>query len=255
MPDIEKLKRRAAAILNQAANAANEHEKRVFQEKAFALMAEYGLSEAELRAMKSDPGKVVVRRIIFHDADYPVAQCHLMHALARSLHCESTHKTSYRFGQVYGVESHIQRVEILFALLRPQLIKEMKATRPDPNHYWSWDSMSRGERAAETREHRRGFGHGFANEVERRLSTAEADVIRAAEEAAAERNETSGAALMLLSDFEKARKELELRTGGRKLKEAKYKEVGAGYYEGRAAGKRADIAGDRTLQTKIAIGA
>jgi hypothetical protein len=254
MPDIDKLKRRAAAILNQAANASNEHEKNVFQAKAFALMAEYGLSEAELRAMKADPGKVVVRHIRF-DGKYPVAQCHLMHALAHALHCESTHKTSYAKGTVYGVESHVQRVEILFELLRPQLLKEMSATRPDPSDYWSWTSMSAGEKAAEVREHRRGFGQGFANAIYGRLAIAEADVIRAAEEAAAERNESSGAALMLLSDHEKAQKELDTVLGGRKLKSAKYKEAGAGYYEGRAAGTRADIAGDRTLKNKIAIGA
>jgi len=252
---LEKLKRKAAGLLHQAAGTSNEHEKNVFRSKAFELMAQYGLDEADLRAMKKDPGKVVVVNIKF-EKRYGVAQAQLMHALARPLHCESTHKTNYRSGTVYGVESHVERVQILFSILREQLMEEMSTTKPwqakDPNR-WEW--MTVGERAACTREHRRGFGVGFSWEVERRLGIAERDVIKEAEEAAAKRNEESGAALMLMSDFEKAKGALELAHKGEKLSVSKFKMPRQGMIEGREAGRRADIAGDRTLKTKTAIGA
>ena len=254
MPDIDKLKRRAAAILNQAANAANEHEKRVFQDKAFKLMADYGLSEAELRAMQADPGKVVLKRIVF-SGTYNFAQCQLMHRLAESLHCQSTHKTSYSSGMIYGVESHVQRVVMLFEILAPQLIKEMSQTQPwqakDPDWkrttYWT-----AGEKAAITREHRRGFGIGFAEEIGVRLWRKENAMVTEARESADENQ--NKAALVLMADHEKAQKALELAHPGKKLRVAQIKTPEEGYHDGRAAGSRADM-GDRTLKNKIAIGA
>ena len=254
MTKLEKLKRKAAGLLHQAAGTANEHEKKVFRAKAFELMAQYGLDEADLRAMKKDPGKVVVVNIKF-EGKYGVAQAHLLHALARPLHCESTHKTNYKLGTVYGVESHVERVQILFRLLREQLMDEMSKTQPLDASEPDWNWMTTGERAACTREHRRGFGLGFAREIELRVGIAERDVIVEAEKAAAKRNEESGAALMLMSDYEKAKGALELQHKGQKIRIAKIKRPGLGYYEGRAAGRRADIAGDRTLKTKTAIGA
>lgn len=255
MSNIDKLKRRAAAILNQAANAANEHEKRVFQEKAFALMAEYGLSEAELRAMSSDPGKVVVKTFRF-PSSYNRARIQLMHRIAEALHCQSTHKTSYRSGMIYGVESHVQRVAVLMELIEPQMLAEIAKTQPwqagDPD--WKTTSYwSAAEKAAITREHRRGFGIGYAETIGIRLFNKEREVINNGLSSGDETHKAG--ALMLLSDAEKAQKELDRIHNGKKLRVANIRMPDEGYHEGAAAGRKADISGDRSLKTKTAIGA
>lgn len=249
LTDIETIKRRAARILNQAANAANEHEKNVFQAKAFAMMAQYGLSEAEMRMMSADQGKVVHKTIPITGPN-KVEQTRLWHSICRSLHCASTGVTGYTRVSVYGVESHVQRAIILFELLKPQMLAEARQATPPEATDEGWNEPDdwyyhRGRKAAITREFRRNFLIGFAAAIEEKLFSAEKDVIDSVEA------KSSGADLVLMADFEKAQKELARIHP--KLKTPKYKGVGNGFYEGVDAGRRCDL-GNKRIQNKKAIG-
>lgn len=240
---------RAQQMADEAKHDGNEndrmhfqHEADTFRQAAMEKMAKYGLDEASLRASKRDMGRIVQRRQPI-TGKYKTSQVKLWHALCRALHCQSTHKTSYKSVTLYGMEGHAQRVVILFTLLLPQMLRDIdKADYPfEPDELCY---MPGAERAGLTRSYRTSFGAGWTHAIEDLLSVEEQKV------ATSDEAKATGADLVLLSDAEKARKELERIHP--KLKAAKFTRPSAGYHNGRAAGQRADLATNR-LQTKKGI--
>lgn len=241
----ETLKRRCAALLNKAEGTQNEHEKDAFMRKAFKMMADYGLSEAELRAMNKDMGQVTQLKVQL-SGKYRRQQIMLLARIAVALHCETTFKTHNRSATVVGVESHAQRVVMIFALLAPQMVRETEKAEPDDFHVSYYSRYM--SRAVITREWRRSFALGFGEAAHKRLEQAETNMANSLEA------KTTGADLVLVADAERANKELHRLHPN--LKKVEYKRPGAGFYEGLEAGERADY-GDRNLaaeQNRQAIG-
>jgi len=182
---IEKIKERVQKLLNQAADRAGTAEGEVFYQKAFNLMATYGFEERDLHNPSEDDE--VIMRTFPLGGSYTDMQASLLLQLCSALHC-----MGYMEGRrgsrtvstviVFGLRRHMERVEMLFGVLNPQ----MAAGARNIN----------GSRALgiATVVARRSYMSGFISVLADRLHAAEGSV-------AAGKNEY---ALALMDDQEKA---------------------------------------------------
>lgn len=180
----EKLKQRVQKLLNQAKDREGTPEGDSFYEKAFALMAQYGFEQRDLR--QADEGDTVERRTYTFKGAYTEMQAHLLHAIARGLHCTGftyrvPRSTRVHSVTVFGLRRHLDRMDMLYSLLQPVMLAGARTKRAT-----SW--------AQSTVVVRRSYMAGFAASISARLEAAEAR--------AAEADGEYG--LMLLDDYDKA---------------------------------------------------
>lgn len=122
MSDLSKIERRVRALLATAADREGTPEGDAARDKAFGLVAQYGLSES----ITSDGREV--RCLMFSLAGaYTPQQRDLLELIAAALHCDGSiaqREGRGRIGNVYvfGVVRHIERVEMLFTILNPQMM-------------------------------------------------------------------------------------------------------------------------------------
>ncbi|WP_231914600.1 DUF2786 domain-containing protein [Corynebacterium renale] len=114
----DKIKSRVQKLLNQAADREGTPEGDIFYEKAFALMAQYGLEASQLGDEREDEG---ILRLEF-SGTYTDMQARLATALAKVLHCVCFVNSLPRSTRVYeitifGAAHHRGRVEMLFHML------------------------------------------------------------------------------------------------------------------------------------------
>ncbi|MEU3269189.1 DUF2786 domain-containing protein [Streptomyces bacillaris] len=198
--------------------------------KAYELMAKYGIEQALLDAAKPGSDKPA-DRIINLDNPWSMEKVRLMNGLAQAMGCELIHLGRSEAGgrkvHVFGHESDLQRMDILFTSLLLQMFRELARTPVPP-----YDTP---------RAFRRSWIMGFADKVSVRVGEAER---RARNEAAEMTADGRSTALVLADRKALVRRAFEdayprRRNGGRTTMR------GRGYGAGAAAGARADIGGAR----------
>ena len=221
---IEKVKDRVRKLLNQAADREGTPEGEVFYDRAFEIMAAYGFDERDVE--KPDERDDVVRRTFEFAGAYTDMQAALLLAIAGALHCTGFQQKLHRSTRtpsatVFGSARHMQRVEMLYALLSPVMIAGARK------------HVSEGWYDCSTVVKRRSFMLGFSQAVGRRLGAAEETIA-----------ETNGRySLALLDDLRRAEQAQEdyARDLGLHLTASRARRT----YDGRAYGSGLD-AGDRT---------
>lgn len=163
--NIDTIKSKVQKLLNQAKDQEGKPEGTVFMEKAFELMARYGFDERDLDSPTADD-EVTYKEFTFTNP-YSDMKMQLLNALAKGLHCQmyATRKrnsTKITQATVFGVRRHLERVEILYSLLNPQMIA--LAMDSDVTDFFSGSS---------TVTRRRSFMQGFSTRIYQRLREAE----------------------------------------------------------------------------------
>lgn len=115
----DKVKQRVRKLLNQAADREGTPEGEAFYEKAFALMAQYGLAASQV---DDSPDAQVGYSVIEFSGTYTDMQARLATALAKVLHCEcfvNSKRRSTRVSRItiFGAEHNRDRAEMLFRML------------------------------------------------------------------------------------------------------------------------------------------
>lgn len=111
-------------LLRQAADREGTPEGEVFQNKAFELMAQYGV-EAN-HATAGERATVVSRKVTLAGT-YTDLQFELLNTIASALHCHVVcfrvqRSTRVTEAVVFGRQHHVDRVDLLHTLLNPHMI-------------------------------------------------------------------------------------------------------------------------------------
>ncbi|ASZ75425.1 hypothetical protein PBI_JOSHKAYV_86 [Mycobacterium phage JoshKayV] len=199
----KKMQDKVAKLLRQAEDVAGTPEEAVFQAKAFELISKYGLEMAQVEATKNglDISELpdAIKWQVLITGKYVAQQALLLHGIARALHCKTVYTniggtTSQRV-YVFGVERHIERVQFLWEILRPQMLRLVENVRPEvfrveTKYDWRTGEYRKKSTAGQTKSYRRAWIAGFAQTV--------ADRVRAEENKAVEG--AGGGALVLYRD-------------------------------------------------------
>jgi Protein of unknown function (DUF2786) len=176
----QKMLDRIAKLLRQAEDAElgdRPAEATAFQDKAFALMATHGVSEAMARARLdglniTDEAKAASVYVHFVGT-YQRMQAELFWQLCAAMHCQAIMLGKGNTLRVYGMADHLTRLQSMWELLAPQAQRGMANAHPGP-----------GASSAEVANFRRNWLEGFANQINARILKAE-DAAAAAEGALA----------------------------------------------------------------------
>lgn len=225
------IREKVRKLLNQAADREGTPEGDTFREKAFALIARYGLDPAKLGDPGDDGARVVVVEIELYGS-YLRQQVGLLAVLCHALHCEVVYTAGRGSGEatVIGAARHVERGQLLYTVLRP--------------HMLAGAADLRSGHSSLTARLRRSFMVGFAVAIGERLATEE--------EKAAERQ--AGAGLVLVGDRDRAREELNRRFPRLRTSSSKARIDGDAFLHGAAAGHSTDLGQDR-MGGRRAIGA
>jgi hypothetical protein len=181
---------RVAKLLRQAEDAElgdRQAEADAFQEKAFQIMADYGISEALARARRdgldiTEDAKAASIPVRFVGS-YQHAQLELFWGICEALHCQAVklHGKEVRL-RVYGMADHLQRLRDMWVLIAPQAQHGMATAHPGPR-----------ASSADVTTFRRSWLQGFSDQIRARIVKAE-DAAAAA----------AGALVLYKSDKERA---------------------------------------------------
>jgi hypothetical protein len=246
MSNFDKLRDKVAKLLRQAEDVAGTPEEGVFQAKAFELMAKYGIDQASVEAAKQGLDvsdlRDAIQWIVKIEGQYAQAQMLLLNNLARALHSRTVYSKS-RSGfhmHVYGVPSHIERIQMLWNILQPQMMRLVKSVRPDfdysqvkrrYNYETQAIEMYTSANAGYLKSYRRSWIAGFGAAVGDRLRTQEEKALEA---------DTSGALVLFQGDTQKA--ELALRNAHPRARTGRGSRVnGEGYSHGQRDGRNASF--------------
>ena len=194
MSNLDKLKDKVAKLLRQAEDVVGTPEEAVFQAKAFELMAKYGIDEAAVDAAKRGLDTSDLRdaiKVIFRiDGAYAQAQLLLLHNLSLALPSKCVY-TKTRTGElhmfVYGVPTHVERIQLLWNILQPQMMRLVKTVRPDYdishnktryNYETHTYETVRVAGTGELKSYRRSWIAGFAQTVGERLRAEEGKALK-----------------------------------------------------------------------------
>lgn len=225
---------RIRAILAKAEDpASSPQEAEAYFAKAADLMAKYGIERAMLA--DSDPSADKPGdRVIVIEGSYIPDRVALLVCIYGPLNCRGLRRRSYDYNKnkyvteihLFGYESDLDRVELLFTSLLLQAFNGMKYGRPRPGE--------------STVAYRKSWLMGFSNAVHDRLKAAEARARNEAPVAASGRS-----AALVVADrktvVEARFKDAYPRTrkGGTRTSR------GTGYGAGKSAGNAADLGGTR----------
>jgi hypothetical protein len=220
--------------------AATPEEAETYTAKAAELMATYGIDRALLAEAMPD-SDVVGDRVVVLDAPYALDKAALLSGVAFELRCRAVRRIRYVGPRatkevsihLFGFDSDLVRVEILFTSLLLQAQTSLARTDPPP-----WESPA---------AYRRSWLAGFTAAVARRLRDAEAHARDAAEESrtAGTAAATGRSVELVLVDRDRtvaAAVEAEYpRLGTSRSRQLS----GSGRRSGWQAGQRADLGGSR----------
>lgn len=180
----DKIKQRVQKLLNQARDQEGTPEGDAFYARAFELMAQYGYEQRDLR--DNDDGSEVGQRAYEFSGAYTDMQANLLLTIARALHCSGFtqrvyNSTRIKDAVIFGCARHLERVDMLYALLQPAMLADAQLVRAS---HWGESAVVR----------RRSFMSGFASSIGTRLAAAEKTV----------EDSDSGYGLVLLGDYDKA---------------------------------------------------
>lgn len=234
--------RKVKALLERADNAGSDEEAAACRDKAFAMMAKHGIDEALARGHGTDP----IEDMVFRSEGGSVyAYRDLVCFVAEALHCQAAYRVYRTTKQhvritVYGRRSHLARLALLVPHLHVQQMHEASRATPDVEWPTHWTPQQRG---AYTKNYRRSFALSWGAKVAVRLKN---------QEDLAGRQHGQGAALVLLSDFEKA--DAAMRS---EMKVTEEKSQGPmdrnGLHDGDRAGARADLGNAGMTGGRVAL--
>jgi hypothetical protein len=199
----QKMVDRVAKLLRQAADAERarrDAEKIAFQEKAFAIMANYGIDEVLARArqegldVRVDPK--AASAYISLTGGYQPAQAVVLFEMADAMQCTAVQFTppAGRRGisfRVYGMPEHLCRLQDMWGLIAPQIQYGLAHACP----VGSWANP------AETRAYRHHWLLGFGEEVANRIRSAERAAAAAAGAVELYRSDRSRAESAMNDDY------------------------------------------------------
>lgn len=220
MPDLDAILEKIQALLAKAESSEFPEEQKAFWAKANAMMLQYAIDEAQLRAA----GNVVEEPILFEwnyagtsagMLRYQRASKMLAHVVAKHNRCRTIFHRATGTATICGFKSDINFVEMLYGSLWVQaLIQSVKL--PSQRQLFV-DS----------------FFDGFADEIDRRLKTADDEVVQ-----------TSPGNAMVLYDIQKVVDAAYNKAFPNRGSMVRRNDVGT-YAAGVAAGRNADISGGR----------
>lgn len=218
----DKSLERIRKLFAKAESVAGTPEAEVLLERAYHLLAKYGVDEALARSAPDGGASEVTVLDHVVSGRYQPDQVALVAALAGALHCRAVVAPAAdgrRVVHVVGVRRHVERVAMLAGALSGVMLAAAARQRP-----------ASGVSAV---SHRKSFMAGFAFEVGRRLEAAERSAVRESADAA-------GAGIVLRSDAQRAAAALRERfprtAPGRRRRIA-----ATGLAEGRRAGGAVDL--------------
>lgn len=215
-------------LLAKADGAATPAEAETYTAKAVELMARHGIDAALLAA--ADPGRdeIGAQRVAMDDP-YSAGKARLLAWTAAALRCRAVlHEAGggrVAAVTVFGFASDRERIEMLYTTLLLQAAGELSRLRP----------RRPGESVA---AYRRSWLHGFAVEVHRRLTAAEAVAATTGPAPA----ETNGRSVALVLADRTARVDRAYADAFPGLGRGRRSTLsGSGFAAGAAAGERADL--------------
>lgn len=227
---------RVRKLFAKAESVAGTPEAEVLLERAYALLAKYGVDEVLAR---SGPDATAAEVTVYDhvvSGRYQPDQVSLVASLAVAMHCRavsSARGDGTRIVHVVGVRRHVERVGMLAGALTGVMLAAAAKQRP--------------EAGVSAVTHRKSFMTGFAFEVGRRLESAERGAV-------AESADAAGAGLVLRSDSERA--DTELRSRFPSAVRGSRRRVGtSGIDEGRRLGGSVDLGQQRFGGGRRQIGA
>ncbi|ASZ75243.1 hypothetical protein PBI_MISSWHITE_77 [Mycobacterium phage MissWhite] len=238
-----KMQDKVAKLLRQAEDVAGTPEEAVFQAKAFELISKYGLEMAQVNAAKEglDVSELpdAIQWDVLIKGKYVAQQALLLHGIARALHCKTVYSTvagaNAQRVYVFGVPRHIERVQFLWGILRPQMLRLVDKVRPEVIHQqrvydWRTGEYRLKSTAGQTKAYRRAWIAGFAQTI--------ADRVREQENKAVEG--AGGGALVLYRD-DVSRANTALREAFPRVRNVRPRTRynGAGYAHGQRDGRNA----------------
>ena len=198
---------KVAKLLRQAEDVVGTPEEAVFQAKAFELMAKYGIEQADIEAAKRGldvseiPDAIKWEAVI--DGKYAAQQVLLLNNLVTALHCKAVWSAHRKTLYVFGVPRHIERLQFLWGILRPQMLRLVETVRPDHvreqigyrrnPETWHLETYTKSG-AGQVKSYRRAWIAGFAQTVGDRVREQESKALEGA----------GGALVLYRSDKERA---------------------------------------------------
>lgn len=186
---LQDIREKVTKLLRQAADREGTPEGDTFREKAFALMAKYGVEESQLEGNRFGSANEVV---FTFSGTYTDLQFSLLNYISHALHCvcvrQSLHgRQTVPQANVFGMPHHVDRVEMLFSVLNPIMIA-------GANRYAAtlWAD------AVHTRRAKRSWMMGFTRTIANRLRAIEN------EHSAQYARDGQSGELVLTSDFNRA---------------------------------------------------
>ncbi|WP_149264322.1 DUF2786 domain-containing protein [Actinomadura sp. K4S16] len=216
------------ALLAKAESTEFPEEAAELTAKAAELMAKYGIDQAMIPEADADADKITDRHIECW-APWAREKVRFLCALAVEMRCRAIWITNgggkgWCLVHVYGYESDIERLELLYTSLLVQMSHALAAAEPRGKNKRTWQ---------------RSFLYGYITTVVARVWRAES---RAADDA---QKASSGKAELVLADRESmVNARFQQAHPDAKPYKARYSSVGI--REGMEAGNRADIGQKRT---------
>ncbi|MFJ1760371.1 DUF2786 domain-containing protein [Amycolatopsis sp. NPDC088138] len=167
-PQLERIRKLLAKAEDPA---VTEAEAEAYNTKAAELVARYGIDQAMLAETGASVDDIGTLTIPMNDP-YSRDKASLLTSVAYPLRCRTLlHRVGQRVESVtvFGYQSDLGRVELLFTSLLLQASTQL--TRVRPGGFFPGESLA---------AYRRTWLHGFARAVHERLSLAEEEAVRTA---------------------------------------------------------------------------
>lgn len=205
-----------------------------YNAKAAELIAQYGIDQA-LLAAENPTTTAPMTRTVDLPAPYARDKADLLWAVLGPLRCRGIRHVSSR-GRVsmtvFGMPADVERAELLFTSLLVQAAHGLATARP-------YDPME------STAAYRRTWLAGFKTIIHDRLTATEQAASNRATDTENIASGTGRSVALVLVE-QKDRVEAAVKAAYPKLKTARTRVLsGSGYYDGVAAGRKADIGGAR----------
>ncbi|AMS01073.1 hypothetical protein SEA_ARCHERNM_79 [Mycobacterium phage ArcherNM] len=217
----EKMQTVVAKLLRQAEATAGTPEGDVFQAKAFEVMARYGIEQAEILAAQQgmDVSALpdAVRWSYTFAGKYVAQQALLLNNLVTALHGKAVLSTNRMTKEqtliVFAVPRHLERIQFLWDILRPQMLRLVETVRPDEGvlhagykYDYRTGEYKKKSTAGQLKSYRRAWIAGFGQTIGERVRAEEAKALEGAGGALVlYRDDASRAAVALREAFPRVR--------------------------------------------------
>lgn len=226
--------RRVRGLLDKAnAAGATPEEAEALTAKAMELMAKHGVSEEMLATSRPQADKVSKLRVDLGNP-YSREKCNLLLHIGTAFPTRTvqhTYGATVTYATVFGFESDLEKTELLYTLLLVQALRGASTRRP--SGYYT-------PTASETTAYRKDWFAGFAHAVGERLR----DIYTQAR-TDYDREHGSSSALVVADRKALVDRSFNDQFGHLKNAPRHARRAGAGVHDGMAAGRRADLGGQK----------